>query len=280
VKTKKGSRKRVSKVQGAPVSLTEEQQQQRDQCDLLLRDFDKQVESLKVEAARECKAAQDSITTTYKLELMKMPKQVKEMSWDDYCAQHNITGGLPLSNAVASVLEDSVLESVDSTVSNIKSAMKNKRKEKENRTPSMNKKKPTRKGTTGSKGAASLVTPKNPPPRQAKTPMITPKFDTGRVMRSVSRAAKAGEVLVSLSGSPVAPTVQMRSKAAKEVLSQAQIPLGNGNVLNLPVEMDGTDVIENYEFGADQRAKLELLHKNLGNMLKIKAQVTEEEEEG
>ena len=70
----------------------------------------------------------------------------------------------------------------------------------------------------------------------------------------------------------------MRSKAAKEVLSQAQIPLGNGNVLNLPVEMNGTDVIADYEFGADQRAKLELLHRNLGNMLKIKAQVTEEEE--
>jgi len=264
-KTKKGSRKRESKVQVAPVGLTEDQQQQRDQCDLLLRDFDKQVESLKVEAARECKAAQDSITTTYKLELMKMPKQVKEMSWDDYCAQHNITGGLSLSDAVASVLEDSVLESVDSKVSNIKSAMKNKRKEKENRTPAANKKKSTRKGT----GSTSL----------AKTPMITPKFDTSRVMRSVSRAAKAGEVLVSLSGSPVAPTVQMRSKAAKEVLSQAQIPLGNGNVLNLPVEMDGTHVIEDYEFGADQRAKLELLHRNLGNMLKIKAQVQEEEEE-
>jgi len=274
VKTKKGSRKRESKVV-APVSLTEEQQQQRDQCDLLLRDFDKQVESLKVEAARECKAAQDSITTTYKLELMKMPKQVKEMSWDDYCAQHNITGGLSLSDAVASVLEDSVLESVDSTVSNIKSAMKTKRKEKENRTPAVSKKKPSRKGT-GSKGT---VTPKHLPPRLAKTPMITPKFDTSRVMRSVSRAAKAGEVLVSLSGSPVAPTVQMRSKAAKEVLSQAQIPLGNGNVLNLPVEMDEQHEIENFEFGADQRAKLELLHKNLGNMLKIKAQVTEEEEE-
>jgi len=257
-KTKKGSRKRESKVQVAPVGLTEDQQQQRDQCDLLLRDFDKQVESLKVEAARECKAAQDSITTTYKLELMKMPKQVKEMSWDDYCAQHNITGGLSLSDAVASVLEDSVLESVDSKVSNIKSAMKNKRKEKENRTPAASKKKST---------------------RQAKTPMITPKFDTSRVMRSVSRAAKAGEVLVSLSGSPVAPTVQMRSRAAKEVLSQAQIPLGNGNVLNLPVEMEATDVIEDYEFGADQRAKLELLHRNLGNMLKIKAQVQEEEEE-
>ena len=40
-----------------------------------------QVESLKVEAARECKAAQDSITTTYKLELMKMPKQVCSTPW-------------------------------------------------------------------------------------------------------------------------------------------------------------------------------------------------------
>ena len=45
------------------------------------------VECLKEEAKRECKAAQDSITTTYKLELMKMPKHIKEMSWDDYCAQ-------------------------------------------------------------------------------------------------------------------------------------------------------------------------------------------------
>ena len=107
-----------------------------------------------------------------------------------------------MSDAVASVLEDSVLESVDSTVSNIKSAMKkNKRKEKENRTPSMNnQRKPTRKGTSTKGAASSMVTPKHLPPRQAKTPQITPKFDTSRVMRSVSRAAKAGEVLVSLSG--------------------------------------------------------------------------------
>ena len=112
------------------------------------------------------------------------------MSWDDYCAQvcppcssflklhaflcfsfsqHNITGGLSLSDAVASVLEDSVLESVDSTVSNIKSAMKNKRKEKENRTPAASRKKSTRKGKS-SKDTASLVTPRHAPPRQAKTP--------------------------------------------------------------------------------------------------------------
>ena len=99
-----------------------------------------------------------------------------------------------MSDAVASVLnlrlKDSVLVSVESTISNIKSAMKNKQKEKENRTPSVyNKKKPTRKGT-GLKGASTLVTPKHLQPRQVKTPMITPKFDTSRVMRSGVQGGK------------------------------------------------------------------------------------------
>ena len=165
------------------------------------------VECLKEEAKRECKAAQDSITTTYKLELMKMPKHTKEMSWDDYCAQvlnlycnlylmtycqNDNTGGLPISNAVAEALEDSVLEVVDSKVSHIKSTMKNKRKGKENKGSVV---KSSRKGPN-----TSLVTPKHLPPRQAKTPMITPKFDTSKAKKTLSRAAKEGEVLVSLSG--------------------------------------------------------------------------------
>jgi len=269
VKTKKGSRKRVSKAV-VPVSLTEEQQQLRDQCDLLLRDFDKQVECLKEEAKRECKAAQDSITTTYKLELMKLPKHTKEMSWDDYCAQNGITGGLPISNAVAEALEDSVLEAVDSKVSHIKSTMKNKRKGKENKGSAV---KSSRKGPN-----TALVTPKHLPPRQAKTPLITPKFDTSKAKKTLSRAAKEGEVLVSLSGSPVAPTVQQRSKAGKEVMSQAKIPLGDGGVLNLPVDLNDSHVMEDYEFADEQRSMLELLHKNLGNMLKMKAQTAELDE--
>ena len=70
---------------------------------------------------------------------------------------------MPLSDTVASVLEDSVLESADSMVSNIKSAIKNERKEKENRTPSLhNKKKSTRKGT-GTKGSIIPSDPQTPP---------------------------------------------------------------------------------------------------------------------
>ena len=76
----------------------------------------------------------------------------------------------------------------------------------------------------------------------------------------------------------MAPTVQQRSKAGKEVMSQAKIPLGDGGVLNLPVDLNDSHVMEDYEFADEQRSMLELLHKNLGNMLKIKAQTAELDE--
>ena len=86
-------------------------------------------------------------------------------------------------------------------------------------------------------------------------------------------------LIFSPQGSPVAPTVQARSKAGKEIAAQAQIPLGNGNVLNVPVEVDGPEVmLDHFDFGEEQRDRLELLHKNLGNMLKIKAQAAQEDD--
>ena len=76
----------------------------------------------------------------------------------------------------------------------------------------------------------------------------------------------------------MAPTVQQRSKAGKEVMSQAKIPLGDGGVLNLPVDLNDSHVMEDFEFADEQRSRLELLHKNLGNMLKIKAHAVEIDE--
>jgi hypothetical protein len=43
--------------------------------------------SSKAEAAREAKTAGDSISTVYKLELMKIPSETKAMNWDDYVKQ-------------------------------------------------------------------------------------------------------------------------------------------------------------------------------------------------
>ena len=106
--------------------------QLRDQCNLLLADFDKQCENLKAEAVREAKAAADSIATLYRfnfvafktcichnldfrLEMMKIPMETKAMKWEDYYEQ-NSRSALGLSKAVAEAVDDSVVEAVDTQV--------------------------------------------------------------------------------------------------------------------------------------------------------------------
>ena len=103
----------------------------RDQCNLLLADFDKQCENLKAEAVREAKAAADSIATLYRLvvahiqtpfvinhffrlEMMKIPMETKAMKWEDYFEQNSTALGL--SKAVAEAVDDSVVEAVDTQV--------------------------------------------------------------------------------------------------------------------------------------------------------------------
>merc|ERR1711889_3694 len=77
-----------------------------------------------------------------------------------------------------------------------------------------------------------LATPANKraPPNMGKTPVITPKFDTQSLTRTVARVAKKNEVLVSLSGSPV---VGVSSRAAKAEAEQAiLVTIGNGTTLS------------------------------------------------
>jgi len=296
---KRATRNTRAKVPKEAVSLTDEQQQLRDQCDLLLKDFDKQCEGLKAEAAREAKTAGESITTIYRLEMMKIPMETKAMRWEDYYEQH---GGrvLGVSQAVAEALQDSVVEAVDAQVNQIKTAIKNTtvkkaRKKKlevygdENEPQTLTRTSSRRrvasktladfetpstiKATSRTKSVLETPANSRAPMLPLQTPMITPKFDTMSLTRTISRVAKAGEVLVSLSGSPVAPAVGPRTKAGKEIASQnALIPLGDGNTLNMPLaeQEGGMDVT--VEMTDEQMAKLELLHKQLGNMLRMRGQ--------
>jgi len=282
-----------------PTTLSPEDQQLRDQCNLLLADFDKQCENLKAEAMREAKAAADSIATLYRLELMKIPMETKAMKWEDYFEQ-NSTSALGLSSAVADVVDDSVVEAVDNQVEVIKTAIKNTTVKKaarkkrggygdENMEPPTVTRTSSRRrampktfsdsvletpATSSRSRVQVLETPANSrfPMHPLQTPMITPKFDTTQLSRTVSRVAKAGEVLVSLSGSPVAPAVSARTKVGKELSTQnALIPLGGGNTLNMPLEETELGIDLTAELDSEQMARLELLHKNIGNMLKMKA---------
>lgn len=283
----------------APATLSPEEQQLRDQCNLLLADFDKQCENLKAEGVREAKAAADSIATLYRLEMMKIPMETKSMKWEDYYEQ-NSRSALGLSNAVADAVDDSVVEAVDTQVEVIKTAIKNTTVKKAARKkrgagygdeniepPTVTRTSSRRRviskthsdsaletpATSSRSRAQVMETPANNrfPMNSLQTPMVTPKFDVTQLSRTVSRVAKAGEVLMSLSGSPVAPAVSARTKAGKELSNQnALIPLGGGNTLNMPLEETDLGIDLTAELDNEQMARLELLHRNIGNMLKMK----------
>lgn len=294
---KRGGRNTRTKAP-PPKQLTPEEQQMRDQCDLLLKDFDKQCQNHKLESGREAQKAAESIGNLYRLELMKIAVEIKAMKWEEYYAQNNTTA-LAVSSAVSTTMDDSVLEAVQSKVSQLKSAIKSttckkgrNKKQLTNdteqdppptvaggRTSSRRRNASSKENletpAMSSRTKSALETPANSrlPQGPLATPMITPKFDTSSLSRTVSRVAKAGEVLVSLSGSPVAPIVGAKTKAAKEIHEQnALIPLGDGNTLNVPITQDGLGVEMAMDLDNGQMAKIEELHRSLGNMLKMRDQ--------
>merc|ERR1712115_216261 len=284
---------RTTKAKPKIVSLTPEEQERSDQVDLFLKDFDKHVEMTIKEAWRDVETISASINTLYKLELLKLPQEIKNMKWDDYYKQSLDKGQNPLalSEAISSCVDDSLCASVDTQVSQLKSAMKStvkkggrKKANSENQPPpsatrsssrtrapnktlsdvsNMETPANTRK-TRGNKNS-ELTTPANTraPPNMGKTPLITPKFDTQSLSRTVARVAKKNEVLVSLSGSPV---VGVTSRAAKAEAEQAiLVPIGNGKTLSVPVGQDMSNEVDHLD--EEQITKLEELQKSLANML-------------
>merc|ERR1712126_760196 len=117
---------RTTRAKPKIVSLTPEEQERRIQVDLFLEDFDKHVEMTIKEAWRDVETTSASINTLYKLELLKLPQEVKDMKWDDFYNQSLDKGQNPLalSEAISSCIDDSLCATVDTQVSQLKSAMK------------------------------------------------------------------------------------------------------------------------------------------------------------
>jgi len=289
---------RTTRAKPKIVSLTPEEQQARDQVDLFLKDFDKNCEMTVKEARREVETVAASINTLYKLEMLKIPQDVKNMKWDDYYAQSIANGENPLalSDAISNCMEDSICVNVDSQVSQLKSAIKTTAKKRGKKKVSTENQPPTgtrtssrsrtasktlsdttntetpanSRSTRGASKNTTMATPANTrqPPNMGRTPMITPKFDTMSLTRTVSRVARADEVLVSLSGSPVAP-LALKSKAAKaQENNAALIPLGGGETLNLPV--DGDQDFNVAHLDEEQWDRLGKLQASLANMMKMR----------
>ena len=102
--------KRRNTRQKAATKFSPEDQLKRDQCDLLLQDFDENCESIIREASRDKDAMISQILTFYKLEMMKIPTDVRNSNWSEFyqksiVQEENI---LNVSTAVSSCLDDSV----------------------------------------------------------------------------------------------------------------------------------------------------------------------------
>ena len=79
-----------------------------------LQDFDQYRESVINESKREMETVIQSLTTTYKLELMKIPTDVKNSNWMEYY-QSSINNGVDLlnvSNAINACIDDSICTKV------------------------------------------------------------------------------------------------------------------------------------------------------------------------
>merc|ERR1719153_907347 len=232
------------------------------------------------------KIAQDSVDKLFKLEMMKIPKDDKNMLWEDYFQKHG-GAALSVSEAIASVVDDPELEKVESKVFEIKAAMGKKGKKRNPSGRSGSRGNSGRKASndsivsSNSSGKVSSATPaaSQVPKAKAglgKTPTITPKFDTRSLGRTVTRTAKTGEVLVSLSGSPVTPMVaggsRIPNKVGKNEVETAEIPLGGGTTLNVPITEDSQGIMMPVDLDPEQLGKIQELHKSLGNMLKMRDQ--------
>jgi len=292
---------RTSRAKPKKVALTPEEQETRDQVDLFLKDYDKNREQTVKDAWRDVDSISASINTMYKLELMKLPQEVKNMKWDDFYQQALDKGQNPLalSEAISACFDDSICATVDTEVSKIKSAIKSTAKSrkgrnianaennpppsatrsssrnKTSRSSSKNSKNPSDSSNTetpantrkGRSAKNEVTTPANTraPPNKGRTPMITPKFDTSQALsRTVSRVARKDEVLVSLSGSPVVGVTARTTKAEEE--QAVLVPVGKGETLCVPIGEDMDTRVDHLD--QDQLDRLQELQQSLAIMLK------------
>merc|ERR1712013_355944 len=220
------------------------------------------------EAWRDVETISASINTLYKLELLKLPQEVKNMKWDDFYQQSLDKGQNPLalSEAISACVEDSICASVDTQVSQIKSAIKSTVKKKggrkkgntENNAPPSATRSSSRNRGDPSKTLSDTT-------NMGRTPMITPKFDTTQALsRTVSRVARKDEVLVSLSGSPVVGVTARTAKAESE--QAVLVPIGKGETLCVPMGQDMDNMADHLD--QEQIDRLEELQKSLATMLK------------
>jgi hypothetical protein len=223
--------------------LSQEDQKKRVQCDLFLKDFDQFRESVINESKREMETVIQSLTTTYKLELMKIPTDVKNSNWMEYY-QSSINNGVDLlnvSNAINACIDDSICIKVHDQLSQLKSAMKSTKKSRtvKEKVPSTATRSSSRKrnqsadpiqsGTVARSSSRSrkrglvdsvnLETPADTRSRRGKPQPVVPETPASQVGIPGMRSGMATPMITpKVDPNSMTRTVTRRAKGPEEVL--------------------------------------------------------------
>jgi len=257
--------RRTTKAKAVP--LTAEEEERNKQIPLIIKDLRDKVEDIRKKMEAEGRAIVNSLKNQHMVKLSQMDSKTRNMSVELLFARQE--KHYEKSERISNIGIDLDRE-MNMIKNNVKNTTRKRKLASAKKVASSATRSSSRKRAKDIPEQA-MMTPLNS--RQmmnlGQTPMITPKFNTMTPhSRTVHRAPRANETLVSLSGSPVAPTFTVAKGRGKkkETMDTVPVPLGNDLTLNLPfsadLAADGLDLDE------DQLNKLNLLRQGLDNMLR------------
>ncbi|XP_035679537.1 borealin-like [Branchiostoma floridae] len=269
-----------------------DQEERERKKELFLKDFDNEVESRIKQSYELCEKICNLGRQQFRLEVMKLPKKIQNMTMAEFLAQGGSIEAIQLQSVAETDAKEctsaektrmplaavssniAATETVEEKESKPKGRPKRKAAKKDTAPPPTNKRM-TRSSARTQGGAASrlgsktsrnaLTTPavKGSKPVWSDTPLITPKFDPRLPTTPMVREAKAGERLMSISGSPVLN----RPMAAAVKVPEALIPVGDGKVFQCSHDVDPDDV-EIPDMDEKTISNIQLLQQKLAAILK------------
>ncbi|XP_031559776.1 borealin-like [Actinia tenebrosa] len=315
-KLQQARRKRPALPEGdLETSMNDEERRQK--LEVYLQDFDVQVKSRIIKMRSQANSLNSMIKNAYKLEILKLPPNIRKMKVVDYLAQGGKVNDTALQEAskIVTNMTDAVFQNaprapledvtnVDSLQTPARSTRKKKAKPAEVTEPastgralrSTRKRKnvamspsckakskaqkvddsamPPPQSTTrttrsnASKVNNQFVTPAATGRGKLQTLFVTPKFDPRLpVTPALLREPKAGERIMSMSGSPLA------NSSALAHTPQVFIPIGNGKTFQFSTECH-LSPSQAPSLSERARKNVELLQEQLSRLLKVPSQLT------
>merc|ERR1719323_624495 len=142
----------------------------------------------------------NSLTTTYKVRMMKVPDEVKQQKWQEYCHQNGGSNLSDIGNEAINCLDDSIVK-VDTQVAAMKSAMKiakkrgraNSAKENSDQGGRELRQLARKRAVSADRGGVSLETPASIKSRSRGRHIHVTPINQGKVLQTLQTPINQGK---------------------------------------------------------------------------------------